>query len=172
MNYLVAVLPDRLQAEAAYSALEADKFPMDGVSIVGKGYKTADEFGFLDPQEAGRKQARLMSFWLVPFGFVGGYAFNVSTQFNLFPWAGALGNHLIGGLFGAIAGAMGSFFFGGGTGLLFGNNDTESPSFRKHLNEGKYILVVKGASSFTNRANRLLKPFKPEAMQNYIEPTA
>jgi len=167
MNYLVAVLPDRIQAEAAYSTLEADNFPMDGVSILGKGYKSADEFGFLDPKQAGRKQALLMSFWLVPFGFIGGVAFNVSTQFNLFPWAGAIGNHLFGGLFGAIAGAMGSFFVGGGTGLLFGSGD--ALPYRNRLQEGKYILVVQGPPSLTNRATRLLQPFKAETMQGYIE---
>ncbi|MBD1911077.1 MULTISPECIES: hypothetical protein [unclassified Leptolyngbya] len=173
MNYLIAVLPDRTQAEAAYSALEADQFPMDGVSILGNGYKSADEFGFLDPQETARKQAKFMSFWLVPFGFIGGFAFNASTQFILFPWAGMIGNHLIGALLGAVAGAMGSFFIGGGTGLLFGNNDdNESLPIRKRLNEGKYILVVKGAPNFTNRANRLLKPLKPETIQNYVDPTA
>jgi len=170
MNYLVAVLPDRIQAEAAYSTLEADNFPMDDVSILGRGYKSADEFGFLDPKQTARKQALLMSFWLVPFGFIGGFAFNVSTQYTLLPWAGAIGNHLIGGLFGAIAGAMGSFFVGGGSGLIFGSGD--ALPYRNRLNEGKYIIIVKGPANLTNRATRLLKPFNPETMQGYVEPTA
>ena len=44
MNYLVAVLPDRIQAEAAYTALEKEGLPIEQVSILGKGYKSADEF--------------------------------------------------------------------------------------------------------------------------------
>jgi len=80
MNYLIAVLADRIQAEAAYSELERQDLPMPQVSILGSGYKTADEFGFIDPKIPARKQAKLMAFWLVPFGFLGGWLFNLSTQ--------------------------------------------------------------------------------------------
>ena len=45
MNYLVAVLSDRIQAEAAYTALEAKGLPMTGITILGRGYKSADEYG-------------------------------------------------------------------------------------------------------------------------------
>ncbi|NJR75698.1 MAG: hypothetical protein HC773_22950 [Scytonema sp. CRU_2_7] len=44
MNYLVAVLPDRIEAEAAYLALEKESIK---ATILGKGYKTADELGFI-----------------------------------------------------------------------------------------------------------------------------
>jgi len=46
MNYLVAVLPDRIQAEAAYLALEK-RGPTNKVTILGR-YKSADEFGLID----------------------------------------------------------------------------------------------------------------------------
>jgi hypothetical protein len=49
MNYLVAVLPDRTQAEAAYSALEKEGLPNDGINILGDGYQSADEYGLIDP---------------------------------------------------------------------------------------------------------------------------
>ncbi|NEP51552.1 MAG: hypothetical protein F6K65_23225, partial [Moorea sp. SIO3C2] len=58
--------------------------------------KTADEFGFVDPAKKGRQQAKLMAFWLVPFGAIGGYAFNLSTQYMLVPEIGAMGNHILG----------------------------------------------------------------------------
>ncbi|MBE9102508.1 hypothetical protein [Vacuolonema iberomarrocanum] len=169
MNYVVAVLADRMRAEAAYSKLEAEGLPTETVSIVGQGYKDIEAFSFLDPKKGARRQAWLMSFWLVPFGFVGGYAFNLSTQFELFPWAGTLGNHLIGALFGAIAGAMGSFFVGGGTGLLFGGENA-SVAYPRQLKQGKYVIVVQGAPNVTNRANRLLKELKPEDIESFIDP--
>lgn len=169
MNYVIAVLPDRIQAEEAYSVLEREGLPTKQISILGKGYKSADEFGFLDPNQQARKQSLRMLFWLAPFGFVAGYAFNVLTSIELFPWAGALGNHVIGGLFGAIAGAMGSFFVGGGTGLVFGSGD--ALPYRNRLNEGKYIVVVNGASNLTNQATRILKQFDPETLQGYVDPT-
>jgi len=169
MNYLIAVFPDRLQAEAAYSALEQEELPMEKVSIVGKGYKTADEFGFINPNQQARKQARFMAYWLVPFGFVAGYAFNLLTNFDLFPWAGSLGNHLIGGIFGAIGGGMGSVFVGGGSGIAFGSGD--ALPYRNRLNEGKYLVVVGGAPNLTNQATRIMKQYDPLTIQNYVDPT-
>ena len=167
MNYVIAVLSDRIAAEAAYSELEKDGIPLEQMSILGKGYKTADEFGFTDPAKKGLQQARLMAYWLVPFGFIGGYAFNLSTQYMLVPQAGELGNHLLGGLFGAIAGAMGSFFVGGGVGMASGSGD-DLP-YRNRLDEGKYLVVVQGAPNLTNRAGRLLRQCKPESVQGYVD---
>lgn len=167
MNYLVAVLSDRISAEAAYSKLELENFPMEQVSIVGKGYKSADEVGFINPNYQAWKQIRMMFFWLLPFGFVAGYGFNLLTGIELFPWAGSLGNHIIGGFFGAIAGAMGSFFVGGGAGIAFGSGD--ALPYRNRLNAGKYLVVVSGTATLINRASRLMKEFNPETMQGYAE---
>lgn len=168
MNYLVAVLADRMQAEAAYSALEKEGLPMDKVSILGKGYKSADEFGFIDPKRQARKQAQFMAIWLVPFGFIAGFVFNSLTEIYLFPSLGELGNHMFGGVLGAIAGAMGSFFVGGGVGLVVGSGD--ALPYRNRLNAGKYIIVVNGPANLTNQATRILKGFDPETIQGYAEP--
>lgn len=168
MNYVVAILPDRIQAEAAYSALEAANLPMSQVSILGRGYKSADEYGFLDPKKPARKQALLMATWLVPFGFIAGVAFNLATAYQLVPSAGVLGNQMIGGFLGAIAGAMGSFFVGGGTGLVFGGGD--ALPYRNRLKAGKYLVVVKGQPNLTNQATKILKQFDPENIQGYVEP--
>lgn len=167
MNYLVAVLPDRIQAEAAYLALEKEGVPIDKVSILGRGYKSADEFGLIDPNEQAKKQSRLMSFWLVPFGFVAGVTFNFLTGLNTFPWAGRVGNQLIGGLLGAGAGAMGSLFAGGGAGLLLGSGD--ALPYRNRLNAGKYLVVVQGSESLTRQATRILRQFEPENLQGYAD---
>lgn len=167
MNYLVAVLPDRIQAEAAYLALEKEGVPIDKVSILGRGYKSADEFGLIDPNEQAKKQSQLMSFWLVPFGFISGVAFNILTGLNTFPWAGEIGNQLIGGLLGAGAGAMGSFFSGGGVGLVLGSGD--ALPYRNRLNAGKYLVVVQGSESVTRQATRILRAFEPENMQGYAD---
>lgn len=169
MNYLVAVLADRIQAEAAYSALEKEGLPMDKVTILGRGYKSADEFGLIDPNEQALKQTKLMAFWLVPFGFVAGVAFSLSTNLNTFAWAGEIGNHLIGGILGAGSGLLGSIFAGGGTGLLVGGGD--ALPYRNRLNAGKYIIVVKGSETLTRQATKLLRQFEPENMQGYVDPS-
>lgn len=168
MNYLVAVLPDRIRAEAAYVALEKEGLPLAQVAILGKGYKSADEYGLIDPNEQAAKQAKLMATWLVPFGFAAGVTFSLITDLKTFAWAGELGNHAIGGLLGAISGAMGSVFVGGGVGLLVGSGD--ALPYRNRLNAGKYLIVVKGSESLTRQATRVLRQFEPENLQGYDAP--
>ena len=167
MNYLIAVLKDRIEAEEAYSALEREGLPMNKVSILGKGYKSADEFGLIDPNLEAKKQAKRLAFWTIPFGFIAGFAFNLQTGLEIVHWAGSLGNHIIGGIFGAIAGAMGSFFVGGGVGLAFSSGD--ALPYRNRLNQGKYLIVVKGSESLTQQATPILRQFNPEAIQGYVE---
>ncbi len=168
MYYLVAVLGDRIQAEAAYCDLEKAGLPMDKVAILGRGYKSADEFGLLDPKDQANKLIRLMSFWLIPFGFAAGYTFNYITRFDIFPWAGEIGSHLIGGLLGAASGAMGSFFVGGGVGIA---ESGDALSYRNRLDAGKFLVVVKGSESLTKRATPILRQYDPENLQGYEDTT-
>lgn len=165
MDYLIAVLSDRIKAEAAYTALEKAGLPQQQLTILGRGYQSADEFGLIDPKMQAKKRALSMALWLVPFGFAGGYIFNLQTGIAIFDSVGALGNHLIGGLFGAIAGAMGSFFVGGGFGLSVGSGD--ALPYRNRLNAGKYLIVVQGSERLQNRAVGIIRQFEPENIQGY-----
>ncbi|AKG20668.1 hypothetical protein [Calothrix sp. 336/3] len=164
MNYLIAVLSDRIQAEAAYLALEKASIKS---TILGRGYKTADEFGLIDPKEQAQKQARLMAFWLIPFGFFAGVGFSVATGLDTFAWAGEIGNHIVGGLLGAMGGAFGSVFVGGGVGLVAGSGD--ALPYRNRLNEGKYIVVVQGSEILSRQATNILREFAPENIQGYAD---
>jgi hypothetical protein len=165
MSYLIAVLSDRIKAEEAYTALEKSQFSQSQITILGKGYKTADEFGLIDPAQAAKKRAILMAYWLVPFGFAGGYLFNLITGLDTLDWAGEPGNHIVGGILGAIGGAMGSIFVGGGVGLTTGSGD--ALPYRNRLNEGKYLLVVNGSELLQQKAATILRQFNPETMQGY-----
>jgi len=165
MNYLIAVLSDRIQAEAAYVALEKEEVPTDRVSILGKGYKSADEFGLIDPNEPARKQVKLMASWLIPFGFVAGYTFSLITGLDTFAWAGEIGNHAIGGVLGAISGGLGSLLVGGGVGLIIGGGD--AVPYRNRLNAGKYLVVVQGSETLIRKATAVLRKLNPENIQGY-----
>lgn len=164
MNYLVAVLSDRIQAESAYLGLEKEGI---NSTILGRGYKTADEFGLIDPKEEAKKQVRLMAFWLIPFGFFAGFTFSLITGLDTFAWAGQIGNHVIGGLLGAGSGAMGSVFVGGGVGLVFGSGD--ALPYRNRLDAGKYLIIVQGSETLTRQATRILRQYDPENIQGYAE---
>ena len=168
MNYLIAVLKDRIEAEEAYSTLEKEGLPMDKISILGRGYKSADEFGLIDPNEEAKKQTNQLAYWIIPFGFIAGYAFNLQTGIQLIEWINPLGNHILGGFFGALAGAMGSLFVGGGGALITGSGD--ALPYRNRLNAGKYLIVVKGSETLTRQSTRILRQFEPENMQGYVEP--
>ncbi|MEM7555398.1 MAG: hypothetical protein AAF378_15115 [Cyanobacteria bacterium P01_A01_bin.84] len=164
MNYLVAVLPNRIKAEAAYLALAKESIKS---TILGKGYKSADEYGLIDPKEQSKKQARQMAFWLVPFGFFAGATFSVITGLDTFAWAGEIGNHVVGGILGAFSGALGSVFVGGGVGLIVGSGD--ALPYRNRLDAGNYLIVVEGSESLTRQATRILRQFEPENIQGYAE---
>ena len=167
MNYLVAVLPDRIQAETAYSALEKENLPMSQVDILGKGYKSADEFGFIDPNKQASKQVNKLIYWLIPFGFIAGFAFNLLTRIYILPQANPFINHIIGGLLGSASGALGAYFIGGGIGLTVGSGD--ALSYRNRLNAGKYLIVVTGNEQLISQATRILRQFEPENIQGYAE---
>ncbi len=166
MNYLVAVLPDRIKAEAAYLALEKQEIKS---TILGRGYKSADEFGLIDPKQAARKQVKFMAFWLVPFGFFAGFSFSLITDLHTFAWAGEMGNHVVGGLLGAVSGGLGSIFVGGGAGLLFGSGD--ALAYRNRLDAEKYLIVVQDSESVTRKATQILRQFEPENIQDYADNT-
>jgi hypothetical protein len=170
MNYLIAILDDRTQAEAAYAALEKAGLPLAQIAILGRGYKSADEFGLIDPATQARKQSKLMAFWLIPFGFLAGVGFSLATELNTFAWAGEIGNHVVGGLLGAIGGAMGSVVAGGSGGLTSGNAD--AMPYRSRLNEGKYLVVVRGSERLIIESTPILERFDSKNLQGYIGPEA
>ncbi|PZV00872.1 MAG: hypothetical protein DCF32_16975 [Leptolyngbya sp.] len=164
MNYLVAVLDNRIKAEEAYNALEEASLPKDNIDILGKGFKTADEYGLIDPADQAWKQIRLMMVWLVPFGFIAGFSFNLITGLDTFAFTGRLGNQIIGGLLGAIGGSMGAYFIGGGMGIL-GSGD--ALSYRNRLDDGKFLVVVRGSEAVVRQATPILRKFRPENIQGY-----
>ena len=106
--------------------------------------------------------------WLVPFGFLAGYTFNLLTGIEIFSWAGDMGNHLIGGILGAASGALGAVLASRTVGLGVGSGD--ALAYRNRLNQGKYLIVVKGNEELTRQATRVLRSFEPENIQGYTEP--
>ncbi|MEL6438839.1 MAG: hypothetical protein AAFQ80_06235 [Cyanobacteria bacterium J06621_8] len=166
MNYLIAVLPDRFQAEEAYTALEKAGIPLSKMAIAGRGYKTADDLGLYDLKEQARKKARFMAYWLVPFGFAGGYLFNLITGLDNLDWAGDPGNHIVGGILGAIGGAMGSVFVGGGTTWAMSSAGDTTP-FRDYLAADKYLVLVDNIGGLGDQAIPILRRMAPETIQSY-----
>lgn len=169
MNYLIAVLGDRIQAEAAYTSLEKAGISLSQISLLGRGYKSADEFGFINPKNPAKAQARRLMKFSIPLGLISGATFELYTGIRLFPWAGTVVNVVLGGLVGASFGAFGGLLSGGAVGLTVGGGD--ALIYRNRLNAGKYVLVVKGSEQLIRQATDILRRYDPENLQGYIEPT-
>ncbi len=166
-NYLVAVLSNRVQAEAAYMALEQKTLPMEKISLLGRGFMSADEYGLINPDDAADKQSSQLAYLLVPFGFASGIAFSILSGLQTFAWAGEIGNHLIGGLLGAAAGLMGAYVTGRLSGWTVGSGD--AIAYRNRLNAGKYVIIAEGSDQLVRQATAILRQFEPENIQGYEE---
>lgn len=164
MNYLIAVLPSRDRAEAAHNALQDASTRR--TSILGQGYQSADDFGFIDPKNTAENRINKLAYWLIPFGFVAGYAFNQLSGIEIFSVLNDVGNHIIGGVLGAIAGGIGAVMTGGTVGAT-GAGD--ALAYRNRLNAGKYIVVAEGDAEELRRATTILSQFEPENLQGYQE---
>jgi len=162
MSYLIALFANRIQAEEAYTALEKAEIPQSQIKIVGQGYLDFERLPLFNSTQEGKTMAIRMAYWLIPFGFAAGYTFNSLTKIYLFDWTGDLGNHLIGGLFGAIAAAMGSVFVGCSLGL--GEKNEAASFYRNRLNQGKYLVVVDASPAIRNQAQQILASFQPETL--------
>lgn len=165
-NYLVAVLPDRNEAESAYLGLKDANLPIQHLDILGKGYKSADEFGLINPDQEAQKQTEQLANWVVPFGFAAGFLFNVLTGIQIISWMGVIGNHILGGIFAAAAAALGAFLTGRLTGWTTSSGD--AIAYRNRLNAGKYLIIVTGTDAFVQDAVKLLRQYKLENLQGYI----
>ena len=167
MNYLVAVLPTRTTAEKARDLIKQSNIVTEGLSILGQGYQSADEYGLVDPRDTLRKRIRWMATWLIPFGTFGGITFTRITNLDTFAYTGQIGNYAIGGLLGGLSGLLGSVFVGGaGTdgGIFLGK---EATPYRKRIAQGKYLLVITGSDQCLRKSNKLLREVDPESLQIY-----
>lgn len=165
MNYLVAVLPDRQKTEEAYNSLKNQDLKMAQISVLGEGYQNADQFGLINPNRQASLRSNKMAYFSIPFGFAAGYAFNWLTGINVVGGLSPIANHIIGGVFGMAAGALGALLVGGLVGWTTSSGD--AIAYRNRLNDGKYLIIAKGSDSLVRQATRILRQFNPEEIQGY-----
>lgn len=156
MNYLIAVLPNRMEVEAAYTALEKENSPMSQITILRRGYQSVDEFGLIDPDQQASKWSRRLAYQLILFGFAAGFVFDAI-------WSNDLINHIVGGILGAGAGALGALFTSGRFGWTTASGDVIV--YRNRLNSGKYLILTKELELLIRQATKILRQFEPEITQ-------
>lgn len=166
-NYLVAAIADRDKAEEAIVSLRREEIPDRATTILGSGFKSLEEYKLPDPVQNTWNRLRWTATWLTPFGFLGGMGFNLVTGLNTFPWAGDVGNVLIGGALGAIGGAMGSVL--ASDGLMVVLTGKRSMTHRQRLESGQYLVVVKGGEAMIRRATKALLKYETLSLESYPE---
>ena len=168
MKCLIAVLPNREQAEAAASALRGAKVSDDHLSIIGEGYESAESLGVIEAPNQARIRARQISYWVMSAGFIGGFAFSWLNGIEVIPNAAAIINHTLSGWIGAGAGALISAIVGGPLGWT---SSGDALSLRNSLESGKYILSVQGDAKQMKDLSRTLGQFQPEKVQLFAVPS-
>ncbi len=167
MNYVVAVMPDRTQVEAAGSALAKADFPTSNLAIFGQGYQNPEEFGRISPNWRARRDITRLFIWLIPLGLALGYLFVLFSGIEFFPEASRIINSIIGGLIGAALGVLVSFLVGSSAELWAGSGD--AAAYINRLNAGQYLITVKCPKDLAPQAIDVLRRFKTEDIQIYTE---
>lgn len=159
MNYLIAVYPNRIQVEAAYTALEKESFPSEQISILGEGYKNIDDYGIIQPDLQNLNSIQRLAYWLVPCGFFAGCAFIFFTNIEIITAANFI-NWILGGLLGAIIGLLGIFVISSSIESKVKNGDAWL--YQRNLNSGKYLIFVSGTEELVKKATSILHSFEAE----------
>lgn len=169
MSYLIVVFPNRIQVEAAYTALEKEDLPTEQISILGDGYKSADEYGLINPIYEAKNNTQRLAYWLVPLCFAAGYALILLTNLEIILISDIL-NKIVGGLLGAASGLLAAFVIGGRVKLEIDSGD--SWLYRARLNAGKYLIIFQGTEELVNKATGILHSFEIEDISDYVETSA
>ena len=167
MNYLIAVCSNRIQAEAAYKVLEKEGLPSEQISILGNGYKNIDEYGLLkfNYQAKNKNNIQRLAYWLIPFGFAIGYAFNLLMNIEIISTGGII-NRIIGGLLGAASGLLGAFIILNSSSSL--TVDEDALLYRDRLNAGKYLIIFQGTEESVKKATSMLHSFEIENIREDV----
>lgn len=167
MKYLIAVLPNREQAESAAQSLRSANLPEDHVSIIGEGYESAEALRVIEAPNQARIRSRQVSYFVMSFGAIAALILGWFNGAEVIPNAAAPINYTLLLLIGAGAGAIISVLVGGPLGWT---SSGDALSLRSSLESGKYILALQGEPNQVKSAASSLKQFRPEKVQTFEVP--
>lgn len=152
---VVAVYRDHEAAERMVKHLHGAGIPMENLSIVGRGSQTTEEpIGFITADDFASAGAATGAWVGGLLGLCVGAAFLVLPGIGAIVVAGPLSAAILGGIEGALAGtALGSL---GGALVGWGVPKEKALKYEKHVEGGKFLVVVRGEPSVVARAQSLL----------------
>jgi hypothetical protein len=167
---IVAVYPDHAAAEQAVRRLHREGFAMADLSIIGRDFQMSEEpVGFVGAGEYAKAGAGTGAWFGGLFGLMVGAAAVLVPGVGPVVVAGPLAAALMAGLEGAIAGTA----LGGLAGALvgWGIPKDRALTYERHIQGGKFLVLVRGAPAAIARARELLAPHDAEHLDVY-EPTS
>lgn len=164
---VIGVFDQMEDAEDAVRKLEADKFPIDQISIVGQNLQSEKEVhGFITTGDVVKSGMGAGAWTGGLFGILIGAAFIWVPGFGPLMVAGPLAAAMLGGVEGALAGAAG----GGLLGALFGWGVSKQHilKYEEHLKGGKYMVIAHGSHAEVEKAQEILNGSKASEVNAHI----
>jgi uncharacterized membrane protein len=168
---IVAVYPDHAAAEQAVRRLHEEGFAMADLSIIGRDFQMSEEpVGFVDTSQYAKAGAGTGAWFGGLFGLMVGAGLVLVPGVGPVVVAGPLAAALMAGLEGAIAGTA----LGGLAGALVGWGIPKDRAlhYERHIQGGKFLVLVRGVPGAIARARELLAPHGPEDVNVYEPPAA
>lgn len=169
---IIAIYPSHADAEAAISELQAARFDMKSLSIVGRDYHTDEHVvGYYNAGERMKYWGKLGAFWGGVWGLLFGSAFFFIPGVGPFLVAGPLVAWIVGALEGAVV-VGGVTAIGAGL-ISLGIPRNSVIQYETALKTGKYMVVVHGSVTEASRAREIIERTHPElAAAHEFQPTA
>ncbi len=154
-NSAVAIYDEHTEAQAAINALREADFPLKGLSIIGKDYRTEEHaVGFYNSGDR-------MKFWGKTGAFWGGlWGWLVGAGFFLIPGVGHI--IVLGPLVGWLVGALEGATLGAGIGVLgaalasAGIPKDSVVKYETAIGAGKFVVTAHGTPAEVERARSIL----------------
>ena len=166
-NFIVAVYPSHMAAEAAIKELQQSGFDMKKLSIVGRDYHTDEHVvGYYNTGDRMKVWGKRGAFWGGLWGLLFGSAFFWIPGLGPLLVAGPLVSWIVGAMEGALAvGGLSAI----GAGLYsLGIPKDSILQYETALKADKFVLISHGSKDETTHAKEILEGTKPETLDHHL----
>jgi hypothetical protein len=161
---IIGVYDDHLKAVGALNILKSENFPLDHVSLIGRGESIKEVDGTHLWEDATIRGAEVGAFVGGALGILGGLGMLAVPGLGVVYVAATLSSTLISGLAGTTLGGLAGTVLGTIMGMDIGTEGevTGTPykkidkKYREYLEQDKYLLVVHGPQKEVDAAHEIL----------------
>ncbi len=163
-NVIIGVYDDHLKAVEALKILKEENFPLNHVSLVGRGESIKEIDGVHTWEDATIKGAGVGSFIGGALGILGGLGMLAVPGLGVVYVAGTLSSVLLSGVAGTALGGLAGTVLGTVLGIDMGaEGEVTGEAYKKidkkykeYLEQDKYLIVVHGPQKEVDQAHDIL----------------